>query len=524
MIIDNGNTTEINQVVEFGYKTPLRGMQTITSLIEDISFESPTRFFNKFFRYSFDGVKFSKYELLTLPALKTAVEIEAGKIPLKNDLLLDFRYVRTGTDITGDLEITEFTVNGIIALEYLQVLDFEDTIFEDIGFTDEYWNKVWINLMRKVYDDGIVPKAMERADPEKDDTDYIVLWKCVAYFYALLVALSENKVIRMSDNEILLSGYLLQRGLVVCGKEDIAILKEFAKNIYDQSRRRGTVAVFEQDGNEFFPVNNPRHGEMLRMVCHNIETDPYHFSYKTGGWLVDSNSPDYNALYEDEQLSKFETGDIPSSFLNLLVDIIGIIDVDIIASGQQVLRFAAGASAETIPFTISSKIGYYIAFYFTIPIGGSIDFDVKGFTADGTDLDLVTVTGAATDTPNNLLDSAVINLDDELVRVVIPIHAFGTPSISLDNAELNIGQGMAQKFKENHSKIALYWKSNIVDIGIWDIRVTPMEQNSECFIDGSPFAKLFLKNTSNRYSELDIKKKIISELAPKNSHLLLKLI
>lgn len=526
-MIVNLSVSTIGTAVTFTYETPLRGLQDITTFVDNTTGEVPvTKFFEKQFRFAMDGVKYGPWYPLTLLELQTRIH-PGGMIPLKNDLVLQFQYIRRGTDPAGVITVDDLTVGGTWSFTHLQVLDFEDTVFEDVAWTDEFFNMVWLNLMNKTYKQGIVPKFMIRsAEAEYDDDHYIVLWKSLSYYFALFIALVDNKVTHLIDNEALLAEYLRQRSLLLCGDEDISVFQDIAAKSYDEVRRRATIGIVHQDGTHLAPAVNPRHGELLRFICYDIVLDEFLFEYIKGGIYIDTNWPTYYGLTNHLQVNKApeNTQDI----LDLaLYDISNPGGVVLAVDGtKNVAEIKGGPEYLALKETkVDSSIAYEVTFFVraNAPFSVYVEaIDEGGFVFPTQNIENGGFTNAfftnftPPDTTPYYFFRGII-FDD------------AAPFLTSPDCNLDIGSGRHLKIAEPVKRLKIKIQNESLSAGdtinIWDLKFRPLlnQQGSE-FINGIDMANIWLHNNNLRYSSIDVERKISQYLLPNNAGLTVKML
>ena len=490
----NKTAKYIGQYVEFSYEVPLRGLVTITSFSDVIINQTGSRFFDKEFKYTMDGARYSDWQPLTLLNLQA---INGGTLPIENDFILAFRYIRAGSDNTDDLTVQSFLLNGTYSLAYLQVLDLSNTIFEDIGFTDEYWNKVWINLLDKLYKRGIVPKFILRGDDNVEDRDYIDFWKTIAYFYALTIALLDDKITNLINRQDDLSEFLLERGVFVCGDSSLITLNYVASNIYDQIRRRATQGITYIDGTHLAPVADPVHGELLRLICFDIVNDEFLFEYiRHNGWYLNVWSPTYHGLYNNAQLNK-----TPDNFQDIgsLVNYNVSGTVNLVADGTKgsVAEVAPTSSLGLYEMKVDDKIAYEFTFLFKYvgvdPAAITVRCDTK--TALGTPLFTFSI---QTGTPLNTFISGYTPPNNTVYYLFRGIIHSRNESLqtNMNDYQTNLNFGRNLKFRGGAQRIEFTIENNgLSNLYVWDVKFRPLKETlNNVFLNSTDLTRTWTKN------------------------------
>lgn len=515
-MIVNLSISNIGENVEFSYRTPLRGLQEITSFTDSTNESAPDKVFTKEFRFTLDGVNYSDWYQLTLLELQNRIHVD-GVVPIKNDLIIEFRYTRAGTDNTGLLTINQVVVDGVFTFEYLQTLDFENTVYEDVAWTDEFFNLVWINLLGKLYDKGIVPSFLERGD-EVDDEDYIVLFKTLSYYFALTSALVDNKVTHMYDFDDLLTQYLKERSLLICDDDVLQNMQHVANNAYDQIRQRASLNIVREDGN--FTDNiiiNPKHGELLRFLCYDIIKDEFLFEYSRGGWYVEESSPVFYGLSNHVQLNKTpqNTEDILSTLPYLGSGMSIITD-----GGKSVLRLLGSGSYVELPvMKVHDGIGYQLSFFVKREAGvGRLNISLAAFDSDNFP---TVLENAQTGSIQNIILQNYDTFPVGQYLYVTAVIKASTDSLLTDST-LDIGFGDHLRFKEDTRRLSIYISVGdsdpTTDIRIWDLKFTPhLSYISSVFVNGTDFSNIICVNRNLVNTETTVKNKIREYLMPKGS-------
>lgn len=536
-MIVNKTAKLIDSYVEFSYETPLRGLVSITNLTEVITGTTGTRFFEKQFAYTLDGVKYSKWETLTLGALQA---ISGGVIPIESDFIVKFRYIRRGTDASGDLTIDSLVINGTYSLAYLQILDLSNTVFEDIGFTDEYWNKVWINLLKKLYGRGIVPEYIQRQDNDQDDADYIVQFKSVAYFFALTVALVDDKISKIKEKVDDLSEFLIQRGVFAYSDNSISALNLIANYIYDEIRRRATIDISRIDGSYLAPLANPKHGELLRLINFQMN-DEFLFEYlkRENGWYVDCNFAESHGLQRNKQLNKwFDSGESVDLSNFTITGTVDNLDFD---SRDNMMRMQPSSTATSKSIKVDSHLSYELTFWLKTSLDGvnlnTLTLQVLAATANGTSLSILdSSNGLAFD--EFLTSHANANTSSGVYYFVrCKIYKDSEPNLTFPYYQTNLNTGKNLRFVPNTERIQLKFTAGAVaggQIAISDIKLKPlMQTKNNCFLDSGDMTRIWTRNrnfdlsskvnpTSGLTIEQLLNMKIRDSLIPFSSTLILE--
>lgn len=240
MAIIQNHATAIGDVLVIRTDTPAVGVIALLGFIDDIDNETGSRFFIKQFRYSIDGgCTFSDFIDLTIANVQ-AVDITQG-----DWLIIEFYYKRSGTDDTGDLILNSVDVQSSV-VEIDCGTEYEKMLFGNyINCSDACCLNWAINVLEKLYKQGIVPNYIERARSESnlEDRDYIDLWRAITKYFSYFICLARN-FSRFYENKELLQEFVKQRDMLFCNEEVLYIdLYFLMKNYYDEIRQRGTIQI-----------------------------------------------------------------------------------------------------------------------------------------------------------------------------------------------------------------------------------------------------------------------------------------
>lgn len=187
-------------------------------------------------------------------------------------------------------------------------------IYQEIEDSIPYYNhdslKWSLNVLDKVYKDGILPKFIKRGNNENwEDEDFINFWWALIYPMSLRIAMAE-KFVDLLWNPNLLKEYLKQRGIVVGNTTNLIELYHLMYYFYDEVARRGSLSVLDSER----PVAE---GETIRgPIARLIELqNPSDLNFKfinswEIGWFLGMSSPcgyaisdvfmNYGIAYENE--------------------------------------------------------------------------------------------------------------------------------------------------------------------------------------------------------------------------------
>jgi hypothetical protein len=242
-------------------------------------------------------------------------------------VFFQYQYIESGT-VNGILTFDSIQLNGT----YISTTPgpgFLASNFANYFIQNNIVSLLWsINVTNKLYQPGILPKAMVRGQTgnPQDDEDFLNTWRTVTHFFGLFVALAREFQTFYQNHDILLE-YLTQRGSLLANDVLLDDLFYLMCNYLDEVRQRGTRQVFLKKGtripgiieDEFdisisqaelvLPthVAKPIDGEYLRFIGYNI-MDEFLYNLNQNkhiGWNIGNSSPLYKGLEGRLNLNKY---------------------------------------------------------------------------------------------------------------------------------------------------------------------------------------------------------------------------
>lgn len=521
---------------------PILGLVSISSYTDDVSGTTSTRYFDKFFQFTIDGINWSEWITLNNSNLNAV-------IPKGNHLFrIKYKYIRSGTDISGDLILNSITLNCIYQ-GINQPINFNSLCF---GKYFEYFNLGSLNwgnnVLEKIFKRGLLAKFLERSKNEDwSDEDFIDFWWSIIYSFALIVNYGRELEKVLFDKK-LLREFLKQRGLYLASDRDLIELTYLASNFYDQIRKRGTKEIFKTKLQNDSPVD----GELLRLVDHN-EFQEFIFSLldpSRSGFVVNRSSPEYKSLfgitnvikgYESTKdfvdINKYPIyiyrGSIQSDFFfNRSVKSLLVTGI----APSQVGGMWSEDFNDDYSITIDPDLDYEITFFIR-KVDDSpttiVDFGVNTYDKYGNfispkiahdqvtdDTKFVSITKLGDhDNPDNFYNYY-------LVRGII--YHRSKDEITEEQSKLNIGSGQSLVFKNEMCKMIPYLKvvntassGNTGNVYFWDFKVRPLKtKTARCYLNTNNVFVMFAKNLSKEYTSEKIEDIMRNYLIPYNSSLI----
>lgn len=551
MAIVQNRATEIGDVLWIKVEVPIVGLVALTSFIDDTDDESTSITFTKVFRYSFDGVLYTDWIELTLANL-TTINITSSEA-----FYIEYQYRRDGTN---------HSVNGIAwnstTIGGSSTLTNNNTIFSKSTFAQFFSNNDinvlgWaINVLQKVYQQGLVAAYISRDGTITNDSDFIQFWKSICVFWAYLVYFSRIFE-AFKNNEYLADLYLNNFGNYTCGDEPIDQLVYIIANQFRTRAKRGTYKMYEvgsgdiNDSDSLDNLQNTVDGELLKLICWTAN-DFFKLGLSASqltGWNIGNCSPmyrsntrriDLNLGYEDSadvtNLSSYprtnsqyisifgedgpdagsdydSTSDYESDSYTPYVDDKRVIKIASVPVG---MISGIGNTSFSQALLIDPSLDFEITFYVKQPVRSpNFTFGVKCFDIGGNLINTLSVVDSSIQT--NFFERKRLNRNDKYYFVRGIIFNSSQALMSAADAKLNIGFGNHLKFPTNAFKIQPYivldnWSDDddstaslseldIDKLYLWDIKVTPAAlPYSRGFLNSKSFMDVYLKSRTTKYS------------------------
>lgn len=237
-VVDN-TCLSVGDVLSFKTEYPLTNINSFTGIIINSSDETINKYFVLTFKYAIDGLNWS----LELPQSNLLSLV----IDYKNSILFEFFLTRFGNDNTGVLTFDGLDISTDFT-EFNNNDEYKDSLFKITGDVNSICHEKWlINVLQKIYHDGLTPKFIDRDKDHSKDLDFIQFWKTITQYYSYFVCLSRSLSEFYGYREYLLE-FLKQRNLFFC--QDNITYSELFKLMglyFDIIRKRGTIQIVRID-------------------------------------------------------------------------------------------------------------------------------------------------------------------------------------------------------------------------------------------------------------------------------------
>lgn len=532
-----GNTcSEIGDVllIDSQVAIPANYVQ-VSSYVDTTIGETAVRYFDKQFRASQDGLLWTEWMSLNMTNMQT---IEGTVI--NNNIFFQFRFERKGSDTTGLLEFISITINGLVIPHTCGAPVTDKSIFKGLTCGNFITTQLCSNLLKKLYNRGIIPNYIDRGASKTDDEDFIVLWSTIACYLSMFVTFMSKFETIFMQRDMLLE-YLLQEGINVCEYEELLVdLQYISEHLFDEIRKRGTKQVFLRKGEilndgSAIPVN----GEVIRITCTD-GCDEFLWTLSdetTAGWNVGNSSPIYRGNFKEIGLIKgYER---TKDFQELLkyrqiLPISQVISSDLIDGTKECLFITSssnpsGFGVSSLPTTdyskgivISPYLDYEITFDIAIsgdPNNLEIDFGVDVFDCFGNNYSLEKIDG--TSLSNRFFTNYKLNKSMQFYSFRGIIFKLNSAYITSPDSMLSAGVGCNLRFvNDKTSKIIPYL--TVIGDGqyamIHNFKVRPLRRDySLGFLNTNNILQIWSYNKNMKKSFNDIEYIVRKFLIPYNT-------
>ena len=407
------------------------------------------------------------------------------------------------------------------------------------------------NLLRKIYQSGILPEFIERG-PGIDDTDFVSFWSAVCCFLAYVSAFT-NEFDSILYKRKYLGEHLTQRGLFFESEEILFSEMQFlANNFYDEIRKRGTKLTYQKLGTELMDGSVTKiDGEWLRLINRN-RYDEFLLDVvekENHGWCLGKSSPFYNGNYKSEQINKTEEN--TADFVDLtLYDIQNSGSVSIVNdSGLNVAKLSGIGLPASVGFgydlwtppplvnwedliIVDKELDYEITFNIKRKPGANafVYFGVHGYNRNGSYKPLSFNDIQVGVTANYFfVDSFtdVTKIEDQWYSVRGIIYAAGSSTFTGKYSRSNvIGRNLYFNANEDVDMVKPFIQiSGSGDYHIHDFKMRPLIKGKTIlgqkpgvknpqFIQGDSIVMNWHRNNSDKFTDDQVRNRIQDNLLP----------
>lgn len=486
--------------------SPSVALLGISSFTDSTTGEDAHNYFEKYFRYSLNGIDYSELMPLTLEQL-TSLSFSGKEI-----VWFELQYFKRQENAQSPLKVTQVTLapSGSAAVKETPV--FSQSIFAKFfNAWDVDVIKWYINVLQKLYEKGIIPNYMDRVDEESGNKDFISFWESIAHFVAYLVIYA-RKFQEFYKSDFLLSDYIQQRGLAVSEHNSLSEMNDLMENFYQHISYRGTKHIYEKE-----ELGAAIDGELLRLINYRQDEDELLFNlYKSEhfGWNIGNASPLYKGLHLNDNINKsYETHH----------DIVDLTKYPVYGNvtiatdnNRSVMAISQGGIYSTDPqyrVKVDSRLDYELSFLIKMEKDSRLTVGVNTFSKSGDPVSCRSYKDG-TDTHYFFEDIQLVR-DDCYLSVKLFIYNKNRKTFAHDTTEVKQGNDLI--FHED----AVHLIPEIRVSGeakIWGIRILPMQTNySRGLIQVNNFISIWLRNRNHSYAIDQVKDYITRYLIPYNA-------
>jgi hypothetical protein len=571
-MVTNNVFTNIGDTQVFTNNIPVVGLVGISSYTDVTNGEISNAYFQRWFKYTIDGINWSEWELLTNSALQAILPVP------QEVFIINFQYIYSGTLDNQVLEFISIQLNCSYAVQPTPNSYSNMPFSKFVQFFDPETISWALNVLDKLYHRGIISAYVTRQDNYNwEDKDFLDFFYVVCYIIAEQVNIGRYLKEIIFDKS-LLNDFLLNRGLFLYPERNLADLTALANNFYDEIRQRGTLQISQRKGQSCRIVD----GELFRLI-NNVPQDEFILALletQKATWNINNFSPLWygtcgamNVVKGYERIQGAASRDAyplinpqyvslsPSSIVPSLVN--NVISIDRLPAGQvagigqpvgTVFKGSAGKDIINKAIIIDPTIAYEITFQVAMISGGAVTFGVTGMDFYGNLFDFSSIQ----DGHDTNLFFENLQLKDNLLFYTVRGIIYGCYDSLIDDSNYpeggrllpdqgatSLGVGNNLQFKQIHNRIMPYIVmdntgyyggiglgldniySGIVKesvqtvVEFYDVKIRPLVSNSDrCFVQYSNVLLSWIKNRNKEQNDVQVLMNASEFLLPHNAILI----
>lgn len=475
-IISRGNSLYIQSY-------PVVGVLSLISFLDFTEQEDSERHFDKFFRYSNNGVDYSEWTALTLENI-SRINLNSKRVSI-----FEFRYdkvEKAGENKLKlnklDVDYTEDTVRSI------QNNYFENSLFKNFFESDDIRVLDWyVNVLNKLYKKGMVPDFISRGKTDQEKTDYLQFWGSVAKFFAYFVVLAKHFEEFNKDENLLLE-FLKQRGIKISQTVDYEIVSLLTKDFLVNFTKRGTRDIYRKKKDQ-----EKYDGELLRLIGYK-EGDEFLFIKRQCqeiGWNIGNSSPLYRGMFSVKNSNKFYENKEFKDTEQISVDFV----------------------YKTDWFIIDSKLDYHL--YLEIKGDSEFKVEVEGVNENNQPVSCVSYKDGSES--NVFVERGKMFRGDKTLPVSLFLYNNEKKIFSDDSTTIKQGNDLISKPETKKVRFIVSGSNLIISKRVFSVLKTPY---SHGLVQVKNIIDTVLKNNNYSMSFKEIHLFIEKYLIPYNHHLL----
>lgn len=478
---------------------PATGLLALTSFVSNEVGTSATAHFDKYFRYTLNGILFNEW----LPL--TASSITDITVSPTDTLVIELSYLKID-EVEGEsaLGVESIEIEATKTTTSPQNF-FDRTVFKEFFDSDSVEVLNWyVNVLDKLYNKGIIPNYIDRLNSNNQPDDFLDFWKSIARFFSYFVIYA-RKFQKFYESETLLSEYIEERGLRISVENNIGELDFLMRKFYQQISQRGTTNIVNK-----IEEGNIIDGELLRLIWYKSQ-DEFAFNLHKEehfGWNLRNSSPLYRGLTLNDNLNKygdrsFEPYDISRySGATLVTD-----------EGKSVLQVASQLGDIGNRLKVSPELDYEFSFLIKNEELATLTVQLVAYDKDLNIVELLSHKNGEAD--NYFFQNIGLSCSDKYLSIKLFLYNKNKKFFSEDLTSINQGKDLT--LTED-----VVWISPIITLTggsakIYGIRFLPLNTPfSHGLLQTKNWVSCWLKNNNNSLSLLKIEEIIRRYLIPYN--------
>ncbi|MBV7533764.1 hypothetical protein [Chitinophaga sp. sic0106] len=485
--------------------SPAVAILGISSFADVTTGEDGNNYFEKYFRYSVNGVDYTEWKQLTIDQL-TALQFPGDEV-----VYFEMKYDRKLSDADVKPEVTDASLEAAGTAPLPQTPAFSNSVFARyFGAYDPEVISWYVNVLQKLHAKGIIPNYLHRENEVNGNEDFIAFWETVAHFVSFMVIYA-RKFQHFYETDFLLSDFVSQRGLAVSDNSTLPEMTELMEHFYHQISYRGTKHIYDKK-----ELGATIDGELLRLINYRQEDELLFNLYKPEhfGWNLGNASPLYKGLYLNDNINKNYETHFDVKALNKY-PVYG--DVRVAMDGDKsVMKITDGGLKSSNPdfrIKVDPRLDYEFSFLVKMDAGSRLSVGFHSFDKDGNALNARSYKDG-TD-KNYFFESVQLVRDDQYLVVKLFIYNRNRKPFAHDTTEIKQGNDLI--FHQDTTYVI-----PVLEVAgtanIWGLRILPMQTNySRGLVQVNNFISIWMRNRNHSFAIDQVTSYIRHYLIPYNS-------
>ncbi|NIG54748.1 hypothetical protein [Chitinophaga sp. Cy-1792] len=485
--------------------SPAVAVLGISSFADATTGEDGNNYFEKFFRYSTNGVDYTEWQALTIDNL-TVLQFSGEDV-----VYFEMKYDRKLSDLNANIQVTGALLEVAGTAPLPQTPVFDNSIFSRyFGAYDPEVISWYVNVLQKLYAKGIIPNYMDRENEVNGNEDFIAFWESVAHFVSYMVIYA-RKFQHFYETDFLLSDFISQRGLAVSDGNTLPEMTDLMEHFYHQIAYRGTKHIYDKK-----ELGAAIDGELLRLINYRQEDELLFNLYKPEhfGWNLGNASPLYKGLYLNDNINKnyethFDVKDL--SKYPVYGDVTAAVEEE-----KSVMKITDGGLKSTDPafrIKVDPRLDYEFSFLVKLDAGSRISVGIHSYDKDG---NVLNARSYKDGTDNNyFFESVKLVRNDKYLQVRLFLYNRNRTTFAHDTTEIKQGNDLIFHYDTTYVIPVI----EISGTGsLWGMRMLPMQTNySRGLVQVNNFISIWMRNRNHSFAINQVTSYIRHYLIPYNS-------